>query len=49
MMKILENPFDKDKTVLRSIRITKHKKGLKFSPAVDLALLKFTYITVVKL
>ena len=39
-----QNPSSKDK----SIRHTMDKKGLKFAPVLELAKLKFTYITVVK-
>ena len=39
-----QKPSSKDK----SIRQTMDKKGLKFAPVVELAKLKFTYITVVK-
>ena len=43
--KIFETPFNKGKSEIRN---TIHKKGLKFAPAVELAKLIFTYITVVK-
>ena len=35
-------------SVLRPIRNTMQKKGLKFAPVVELAKLNFTYITVLK-
>ena len=44
---IFENPFITDKSERRSIRNTMHKRYLKFALVVDLAQLKFTYITVV--
>ena len=41
-----QNPFDKVKTV-GPLEIPCTKKDLKFAPIVELANLKFTYITVV--
>ena len=43
-----ENPFIKDKSEGLLIRSTMHKKVLKLALNVELAQLKFTYITVVK-
>ena len=47
-LKLFENPFNKDKSVgVKEIPCT--KKDLKFALIMELAQLKFTYITVVKI
>ena len=47
-MNIFEIPYNKDYVVSRSIKLTMHKKGLKFAPVLELAKPNFTYITVLK-
>ena len=46
-MKFFENPFNKHKSV-GVYEISWTKKDLKFALVVELAQLKFTYITVLK-